>query len=181
MSTSGLRCPGAKWQREDPANVLGSVWASLNISHDVDRELLCTGLIPCHGPRETLQITPRQQQQGLSTLHSPLAKSVFSKAPGRQGAGPEGRCSSTMGDQWPSQGQLEDFALHTRRLHLLWLHPCPRIWIPMPGCCSHCTGQQTGTTVWKSWGQPCEHWGCFGGLQARPCPSKQRASLNLDF
>lgn len=98
MSTSGLRCPGAKWQREDPANVLGSVWASLNISHDVDRELLCTGLIPCHGHRETLQITPRQQQQGLSTLYSPLAKSVFSKAPGRQGAGPEGRSGSTMGD-----------------------------------------------------------------------------------
>lgn len=25
--------------------------------------------------------------------------------------------------------------------HQLWLHPCPRLWIPKPGCRSHCTGQ----------------------------------------
>lgn len=31
-----------------------------------------------------------------SILHSPLAKSMFSKVPGRQGAGPGGRCGSAM-------------------------------------------------------------------------------------
>lgn len=169
VGSSGLCCPGGKWQREDPAKVLGSVWASLNISHGmVDTEFLSSALSWSQGDP-----TNNPNAAVVGSLHPSLPSCKIRVFQGSWKAGSSSWRKVWLCNGWPCL--TSELPMGSSRILLFTRGDSIRASVPVPGPAPQ--GQDVvpipqHSTIWKSCRQPWEHWGCFGGFQARPCPSK---------